>query len=160
MKLGVNRFVLFNRITSCSLRTFRSHIMAPAPKKGIYCKSFQLFLFPEKPRNRVKRNTLICLSWTRPGNLNIIVFHWIGPLGRFSHRVVMSVCVYVCPLWRRPFLSLERSSPQVTWPDPRHLIGPPLHIPWEGVMCHVSRVMCHMSHVTCHVSRKKNIYIL
>ena len=23
-------------------------------------------------------------------------FHWIGPLGRFSHRVAMSVCLFVC----------------------------------------------------------------
>ena len=25
-------------------------------------------------------------------------FHWLGPLGRVSHRVAMSVCMYVCML--------------------------------------------------------------
>ena len=86
-------------------------------------------------------------------------FHWIGPLGRFSHRVAMSICLYVCPLWRRHPLALERSSPQVTWPDARPLIGPPLHTAWEGpcgplrVIRHMSCVMCHMSRVTCHMSR-------
>ena len=53
-------------------------------------------------------------------------FHCIGPLGRFGLVVAMSVrphvCVGTCPLPMR-FFSRSLIGPQVTWPDPRPLIG-------------------------------------
>ena len=54
------------------------------------------------------------LVWKEKSNIHLLIhnfsylihglfiiktFHWIGPLGRFSHRVAMSVCPSVC-LWR------------------------------------------------------------
>ena len=80
-------------------------------------------------------------------------FHWIGQLGRFSHRVTMSVgtyvCLSVCPLWRRPLLPLERSSSH----SPKYGDGVCVCVGvWGLGGCHVSCVMCHMSHVTCHMS--------
>ena len=58
-----------------------------------------------------------------------------------------SVCMSVCPLWRRPFLSLERSS---SHPLCHPLGAPGCHV--SCVMCHVSHVTCHVSHVMCHLS--------
>ena len=42
-----------------------------------------------------------------------IFFHWIGLLGRFSYRVDMSICVYVClcvPLQNTHFQRLKKTS--------------------------------------------------
>ena len=91
-----------------------------------------------------------------------VIFHFTE-LAHWADSVLESRCLFagmfVCPLWRRHPLAFERSSPQVTRPEPRPLIGPPLHTPWEGpyrplrVTCHISCVTCHVSHVMCHVSQ-------
>ena len=52
-----------------------------------------------------------------------IIFTNSAPLGRVGHRVAMSVCVCVCLRHRVQFFLRPFIGPEVTWPDPRPLIG-------------------------------------
>ena len=74
-------------------------------------------------------------------------FYSLGPLGRVSHGVAMSVCLCVLMCHRVQFF-LERSSSH----PPKFGVG---CVCVRGGLggCHVSCVTCHMSRVTCHVSR-------
>ena len=76
--------------------TFRFHWLSQA--KPIFAPAAnnpKLWLSLNIGRRQLVRLVWLNLSWQTVLTC-LLHFHWIGPLGRFSHRVAMSVCVYVC----------------------------------------------------------------
>ena len=59
---------------------------------------------------------LVASSW--------LSFYWVGPLGQFSLRVAMFVCLYVCLRHRMQF-SMALIGLKIIWSVPRPLIGQP-----------------------------------
>ena len=81
-------------------------------QKSVHYRCYYLL----KPRESV---TSICEIFTNS-----------SPLGRVGHKVVMSVCLYVCAIGCSFFRPLI--GPQITWPDPGlWLINPP-SLPYGG----------------------------
>ena len=90
---------------------------------------------------------LLCLCVLNKLMVNKYIFHWIGPLGWFSHRVAMSVCLSVClsPPHAIFFQASHWPTGHMTRSQASHW-SPSPH-PLRGTS-YVSCVTCHMSHVT------------
>ena len=94
-----------------------------------------------------------------------INFHWISPLGRLSHRVAMSVWLSICvtvpsgAVFSRPLI-----GPQVTWPDPRPLIGRRKKCSQldqkKKIKKNVTRDMWHVTCDTWHTTRFFSLFFL
>ena len=111
------------------------------------------------PGHYVADNNIIHQALSTGIGPEVCKFHWIGPLGRFSHIVAMSVCLSVClslclspphaiffqaSHWPRGHMTRSQAS---CWsPSPHPLRGP----------SYVSCVTCHVSHVSFHVSHVTN----
>ena len=101
--------------------------------------------------------------WIIQSFLYSLDFHWLGPLGRVSHRVAMSVCMYVSPsllnFFKGPFI-----GPKVTWPDPRLVVGS-ASTPWKPPPTKQKRLWSYYPHglresVSINISLRSCIWTL